>query len=509
MGLFKRKRRTKDGMTESSTWTLNFKDHLGVNRRISLFSNKKASEETARKIEQLVEYRMSSIPLTPEQKVFLESCSGSVLTFLAKHDIVASEHVAATQSIREHIDCWCSNLLGKGKSKRYIDQSASEVHKVCNSSKFVFFSDIKIGKIENYLAGLKEQGKSHRTINSYLTSFKNFLNYCVRQGLISENPVRFIPKLNVKVDRRIERRALLEEEVNRLLNITAGAADRHGLTGEERALVYQLALYTGLRYNEIRTLTWSDIDLERGIISLRAENEKARRGAVIPLTANLVESIKKYFWANTFSPVDLVFAGLRDKGARMLRSDLKEAHIEFENASGKVDFHSLRHTYGSMLAKAGVHPKMAQELMRHSDINLTMNIYTHTVLEDKLNAVESLPVFGKKTKLHKQYSETFGENGDGDAKINSDRIGMVTQTVTQNLNFDREIRDIVSDNDEVFLSENGNKKITSTFDKKTCDSFSSGTPERIRTPNLLIRSQNYFNVILCCVMLLIIYVSCL
>ncbi len=59
--------------------------------------------------------------------------------------------------------------------------------------------------------------------------------------------------------------------------------------------------------------------------------------------------------------------------AKMLRQDIKRSGIEIEPERGTVDFHCLRHTFGSMLASSGVHPKTAQELMRHSDINLTMS----------------------------------------------------------------------------------------------------------------------------------------
>ena len=70
----------------------------------------------------------------------------------------------------------------------------------------------------------------------------------------------------------------------------------------------------------------------------------------------------------------------------MLRRDLQAAGIPYRDEEGRVlDFHSLRHTFGTNLARAGVAPKVAQELMRHSDINLTMMTYTHVGLYD-LNA---------------------------------------------------------------------------------------------------------------------------
>ena len=60
----------------------------------------------------------------------------------------------------------------------------------------------------------------------------------------------------------------------------------------------------------------------------------------------------------------------------MLRPDLEAALIDYVDDAGRyADFHSLRHTTGSLLAASGVHPKIAQEIMRHGDINLTMSLY--------------------------------------------------------------------------------------------------------------------------------------
>ncbi len=56
-----------------------------------------------------------------------------------------------------------------------------------------------------------------------------------------------------------------------------------------------------------------------------------------------------------------------------------------------ADFHSLRHSFVTLLSKTGVHPKTAQELARHSTIDLTMNVYTHARLADLGAAVEGLP----------------------------------------------------------------------------------------------------------------------
>jgi hypothetical protein len=76
----------------------------------------------------------------------------------------------------------------------------------------------------------------------------------------------------------------------------------------------------------------------------------------------------------------------------MLRADLKDADIPYRDDAGRCfDFHALRHQTGSLLAASGVHPKVAQTIMRHSTIGLTMDIYTHTLREDERSAVEAMP----------------------------------------------------------------------------------------------------------------------
>lgn len=61
-----------------------------------------------------------------------------------------------------------------------------------------------------------------------------------------------------------------------------------------------------------------------------------------------------------------------------------------------VDLHSLRHTFGTMLARSGANPRTAMELMRHSDIRLTTTIYQRLELADTAGAVNLLPLVGQR-----------------------------------------------------------------------------------------------------------------
>ena len=74
------------------------------------------------------------------------------------------------------------------------------------------------------------------------------------------------------------------------------------------------------------------------------------------------------------------------------KRDLAAADIPFEDARGRrIDLHGLRKTYGTMLAAAGVSPRVAMELMRHSDMKLTMGVYTDVAQLPMIAETERLP----------------------------------------------------------------------------------------------------------------------
>jgi hypothetical protein len=76
----------------------------------------------------------------------------------------------------------------------------------------------------------------------------------------------------------------------------------------------------------------------------------------------------------------------------MIRADLERAGIAYVDANGHyADFHALRKTFVTNLARSGASPKAAQTLARHSDINLTMNTYTLLALQELAEDVEALP----------------------------------------------------------------------------------------------------------------------
>ena len=165
-----------------------------------------------------------------------------------------------------------------------------------------------------------------------------------------------------------------------------------------RALLYRLAIETGLRASELRSLTVSSFDFDNCTVIVEAGYSKHRRQDILPLKPETTAELKG-FLGDKIPSVNAFNMPSKDRLAKMIKADLADAGIDYVDDAGRyADFHSLRHTTGSLLAASGVHPKVAQTIMRHADINLTMSLYTHTLKGQESEAVKSLPDFSLPSK---------------------------------------------------------------------------------------------------------------
>ena len=181
--------------------------------------------------------------------------------------------------------------------------------------------------------------------------------------------------------------------MQRLLEATKRASERFGMTGPERAMLYRVAVETGLRAGELRSLKRGSFELDRDppTVTVVAAYSKHRRKDLIPLKKQTAALLRD-FLANKAPRTKAFKVPGSDDTAEMLRADLEESGISHTDEMGRVvDFHALRHTTGSWLAARHTHPKVIQQIMRHSTITLTMDRYTHLFRNDETEALENLP----------------------------------------------------------------------------------------------------------------------
>ncbi len=193
---------------------------------------------------------------------------------------------------------------------------------------------------------------------------------------------------------------LLPTEWEWLVKATLQAGDRFEMTAQERCLVYRVAIQTGLRVGELRSLTRGSFYLNEKSPYIKAESgsTKNRQVAYQYIDSDLANDLKALI--STKLPTVTVFPLPQKEAAKMLQADLEDARglwlkeviqnpderakreqsdfLKAINDSGAaLDFHALRHTCGAWLAIRRTEPKVIQSVMRHSTITLTLDTYGH------------------------------------------------------------------------------------------------------------------------------------
>ena len=405
MRIFKHRYRDESGrMREVKDYYIELADHTGNVRRFTGYSDLSTTESLARQIKSLVSCRASGDSLSPELSRWLSRIPSKLRTRFARIGLIDPERAGGGKSLAEHLTDFERALQAKGNTPSYVELTVSRIRRVLNGCKLFLWSDISASRIERYLAELRqdktiiennkekiERGISRQSANYYLGAVKRFCSWAVQDRRASESPIRHLKGLNVKTDRRHDRRGLSADEARHLLETTAAEPVRYGMAGPERALLYKTAIETGLRANELLTLKVSSIDFDNCVVVVEAAYSKHRREDRIPLRRDTVNELRA-FTSDKLPSVSLFNMPSKWRLVDMLKDDLQAAGIEYQDTAGRfVDFHSLRHTTGTLLAAAGVHPKTAQSIMRHSTIELTMGRYTHITLGQESVAVESLP----------------------------------------------------------------------------------------------------------------------
>jgi integrase len=238
-----------------------------------------------------------------------------------------------------------------------------------------------------------EGNRTAITINQYLVTLKRAFDDAKIDKLISTNPVDGVRK--VKGDSGGTRRAFTITELKAVLS----AAD------EEWVSIIKFGLYTVLRLQDIVTLTWDNIDLDRNELHLTAH--KTGKIIAIPLSSHLLEHIQtlkhvsKYLHPeayNTFLKSHKKVSTLSNQFARCIlpkagvreKTDYSKKRSSGKREQSELSFHSLRHTAVSMFKDAGVPEAVAMELAGHSSTQMSAR-YTHTGLDALRKAAESLP----------------------------------------------------------------------------------------------------------------------
>ena len=248
-----------------------------------------------------------------------------------------------------------------------------------------YLQDVRTVDVEQWLITLQLAPGTRSKIRNIMSAV---FNHAIRHEWMDRNP---ITKVRVSAKRLREPDVLTPAEFASLIPV---------LDLRERAMV-MLAGSTGLRRSEMIALTWADIDLELMQVNVRrscvrnhfgdTKTEASRKP--VPLHPSVVTVLKKWREESPYaSRTDFLFPSLRRGGKQPLSPDtllkkLIRPAVERAGIKNKrIGWHSFRHSLATNLRAAGVDLKTAQELLRHANSRITLEVYTHAISATKREA---------------------------------------------------------------------------------------------------------------------------
>lgn len=318
--------------------------------------------------------------------------------------------------VAHHIDAYVSSLAVGGCTAKHCHSVKRRVTALFTECRFRSLKDVRREAVESWLVTGANLRRSARTRNTYTIAAKSFLNWAIEAELLLANPLARIKHADESADRRRQPRALTPDELVRLLDaarrrpldeaLRRNRGPRKGqlgarvrpetrrkleLLGYGRALAYRVLTLTGLRLGELAAIRVADVilDCPQPYIVLDAQHEKNREGSSIPLRSDLANDLRA--WVAGRSRDEPVFA-LSPNQVKVFNRDLRFAGIPKRDDRGRTAcVHSLRHSFGSLLARSAVPPRVAQAAMRHRSLEMTMAHYVDPRLLDVAGALRALP----------------------------------------------------------------------------------------------------------------------
>lgn len=242
--------------------------------------------------------------------------------------------------------------------------------------KFKELNEITASIVRTWLASLKENKYSPKSINRKISSLKAFFKYQLKLKKITVSPVSTITSL--KVNKRLPT-FVAEKDIKVLLEHDFF---RETFAGKTDFLIFEILYQTGVRRSELINLRETDIDKSRGIIKVLGKGNKER---MIPVNNNLLNLIGEYVSEKqkNFPELssDILLVGKKGKtlGQKYVYNIVKK-NLGKVSTTEKKSPHVLRHSFATHLTNNGAQINAVKELLGHSSLAATQ-IYTHNTIE--------------------------------------------------------------------------------------------------------------------------------
>ncbi len=263
--------------------------------------------------------------------------------------------------------------------------------------------DLRRENVQRFADDLAAKGLSGQTIRNVLMPLRVLCRLALRDGLLAVSPVEH---LDLPASRGYREHVAAAEDVPRLLDglnlQPTGSRDAKprplipSATAAVDRAAWALMFYAGLRLGEAQGLRWENVDLAAGELHVRQawddntwqvvtpKSRAARRS--VPIAPPLAAALEVLRAERADDPASTYVLRNRNRGGRPITQRvLRNRAAEAWRSQGIEGFgpHEARHTFGSMMAAAGVQAWDLAALMGHTDPNMTANRYRHIYADER------------------------------------------------------------------------------------------------------------------------------
>lgn len=283
---------------------------------------------------------------------------------------------SAKETAGPFLEAWLASTQASVRPRTFASYSQIVRDHLAPALRSTHLTRLQPVQLQRLYAQRLEQGKSPKTVANIHRVMHRALNQAQRWRLVTANIADLVDPPR---QRRPEMKALSPEQARTVLD---AARD------DDLEALWTVALTTGLRQGELLALRWPDVDLERG--SLRvvarvvrivgqepqlAEPKSRRSRRLVELSAGAVDTLRRH--RSSAPSIGFVFS--RTDGRPLsVTTTWKRWQALLERAKvPAMPFHSARHSAASLLLSRGVHPKIVSEMLGHSTVAISLDVYSH------------------------------------------------------------------------------------------------------------------------------------
>jgi len=291
-------------------------------------------------------------------------------------------------TLAEYLELWLNEYAKNNLSPRGFERYSGIIRKyLIPELGKVILTQLKPEHLQKHYIAKLNDGLSARTVRYHHALIHVALQTAVKWGLVSRNVADAVDPPRI---RRNEMQTWDEDDVNRFLE---------GVKDSPYYALFYTALFTGMRRSELLALRWQDVDciycqiyVNRSLHQLKngsfifTQPKSAKSSRTIALTPSTILMLREYqekqklereMLGTSLADGDLVFSNVEGKPLRPNTVTRAWTTLAARCGLKVIRLHDARHTHASLMLKQGIHPKVVQERLGHSSIQMTIDTYSH------------------------------------------------------------------------------------------------------------------------------------